>query len=341
MNLGYVAAAAVIITLVLVGAYTLLWHGSGAGAHAQNGTKYRQLFCLDASNNASAMRMAISNGITCFRTDISLNQGEMNFVSNVTKGGGHYLGILDYDTVGASVPCQAGCAWNLTTWNESVRRAIADYPEIQTWEVYNEPLIPEFMGGYDNGSALDYFNMVKSAYIIIKAREPNATVVCFGGAQMFPISTVQKEYAFYQQVWSYGAAQYCDAISLHAYSDPFWNFTQQPYQGYTLAWVYNYTLGAYENLTGKPVWITETGITSNDWFPGLNYSAQKQASYLTQDMGLLASHSFVKRVYWFHLVGLNGKGGDYGLLNSTTLAPKPAWYSFLHFVDNSTGKNVT
>ncbi len=288
--------------------------------------------------NSTAMRIAIDNGITCYRTDISLSQGAINFVSNASKAGAQYLGILDYDTVGAQPSrygCLSGCNWTLNTWNASVANAVADYPSIHEWEIYNEPLIGEFVSGYENGSAINYFNMIKSAYYIIKSRDPNATIVCFGGAQMFPGSTVAVEYAFYQQVWSYGAYKYCNAISLHAYSQPYYNFSQQVGSGYTLRQVFNFTLNLYENLTGKPIWITETGIPSNNWTTGINMSEQNQASYLTQDFRFFASYPFVKRIYWFHLVGYNGKNEDYGLLNMTTLQPKPAWYSFISFLHNS------
>lgn len=301
---------------------------------------YQQAFCLAASDNSTAMDAAVSNGIDCFRDDISLNQADMDFVSNITRKGAQYLGILDYNTVGAHPSpkgCILECNWTSDVWNTSVSKAVADYPEIHTWEIYNEPLVVNFASGYENRSALDYFNMIKSAYQIIKKNNPNSTVVCFGGAELFPFSSVEVEYWFYQKVWSYGVANYCDAVSLHMYTQPYYNLSQQiSSSGATLVQELNYTLNLYENLTHKPVWITETGIPSNNWTAGLNLSEQKQASFLTQDFNFFASYKFVKRIYWFHLAG-GGNDGDFGLLNSTTLQPKPAWYSFLYFYHNSTG----
>ncbi len=93
----------------------------------------------------------------------------------------------------------------------------------------------------------------------------------------------------------------------------------------TVAEEYNYSLGLYENLTGKPVWVTETGIPSNGQ-PGLSEAAQ--ASFLRQDIILLSSHPYVSRIYWFNIQG-SGNGLDYGLLNSTTSVPKPAWIQLL------------
>ena len=104
-----------------------------------------------------------------------------------------------------------------------------------------------------NGSAYNYYVIIKSASGIIKAREPNAKIVCFGGA---PIADYQAM-LWYRQVWSYGAAKYCDAISIHAY----------PYGPELLsstqitAWMAS--IQAYENFTHKPIWITEFGMPSS------------------------------------------------------------------------------
>jgi hypothetical protein len=305
--------------------------------------KFSQQFCLNGDQNATVMRYAIANGVKCFRADIYNSEGEITFVANATKAGAQYIGILDYATVGAQPSisgCISGCNWTLDTWNASIATAVADYPEIHVWEIYNEPLGANFASGYENRNASHYFNMIKSAYSIIKNNNPNATIVCFGGAQMFSSvfssNSVQNEFLFYQQVWKYGAAKYCDAISLHAYNQPYYNFSQIVDNGETLEQSYNNTLNMYENLTGKPIWITETGIPSNNWTAGINYSEQKQAAFLRQDFDFFASHQFVKRIYWFHLIGYANRGEDYGLLNMTTMQPKPAWYSFLYFVDNET-----
>jgi putative glycosyl hydrolase len=303
-----------------------------------NEVQFSQRFCLAGAQNSTAVQFALAAGVTCFRSDVYLNHAATSFIANLTDAGAQYLGILDYATVGAQPSpqgCISGCNWTLDTWNASVANAVVEDPEISTWEIYNEPLITNFVGGYENGSALNYFNMIKSASSIIKSRNPNATVVCFGGAQLFPLSTVQIEYQFYKQVWSYGASRYCDAISIHAYTLPYYSLSQEAYSNATLEQEYSFVLDLYENMTGKPVWITETGAPSNNWASGLNYSEQNQASFMRQDMEFFISYPFVKRVYWYALLD-SGSGADFGLLNMTTLEPKPAWYSFLYFAKNST-----
>ncbi len=299
---------------------------------------YSQQFCLNAVSNITAMRMATSSGVKCFRTDISLNESEASYVSNITYQGGSFLGILDYETVSAhpstEYGCMGNCNWTLNEWNSSVANAVKEYPEVKTWEIWNEPLVPLFMDGYENGSAFNYYEMAKSASLIIKKNDPSSTIVCFGGAEL---AFNEQEYQFYSSAWGYGMSQYCDAISLHAYTGYYYNLNQS-LGNFTLYQDFNFTLNLYENLTQKPIWITETGIPSNNWTPGAELSEQKQASFLSQDFSFFSNYPFVKRVYWFNLLGSTEGGADYGLLNATNLRPKPSWYSFLYFLDNSTNR---
>ena len=88
---------------------------------------FSQSFCVNADLNKTAMDFALKSGLTCFRTDIALNNKTENFVENITKNGGTYLGILDYQTVGAQPSangCTSGCNWTLNTWNASVYNAL-------------------------------------------------------------------------------------------------------------------------------------------------------------------------------------------------------------------------
>jgi hypothetical protein len=330
----------IISALIIV----MLMPASGAGQHGapSKGGKFLQSFCMNAGN-ASAMLIAIGNGIICYRTDISLTPGAMDFISNASSRGAQFLGILDYATLGVRIQngtCISLCNWTLNDWNATVENALMDYPEIHTWEIWNEPVVQIFQSGYENGSAKNYFNMIKSASVIIKAKYPNDTIVCFGGAQLYPIDQVQIEYTFYRQVWNYGASKYCDAVSLHAYTQPYYNFSQNTFYNVTMQQVYNSTLNLYENMTKKPIWITETGIPSNNWTVGVNYSEQKQASFLTQDFDFFTSYPFVKRIYWFHLADSYSQSDNFGVLNYT-LKPKPSWEAFLYFSKNGTSPNAT
>ncbi|MDE1861128.1 MAG: cellulase family glycosylhydrolase [Candidatus Micrarchaeota archaeon] len=338
-------AIAVISAVALIGLFYYVYYkgpGPSSGITSipplPNGINQAsgQQYCINGVTNNTIFQYMSDNGIKCFRIDIYLNQNESSFVSNSTSAGAQYLGILDYATVGAQPSrsgCISGCNWTLSDWNASVANAVMEYPEVNTWEIYNEPLAGLFVSGYDNGSALNYFNMIKSAYTIIKGKEPNATIVCFGGAEMFPGISVEYEYPFYRQVWQYGASKYCDAVSLHTYSAQYYDLGQAVAPNLTLGQFYNITLYIYENLTKKPVWITETGVPSNNWTAGVSLSEQKQASFLTEDMNFFRQYPYVRRVYWFDAADRAGSGADYGLINAT-LRPKPALQAFLYFSRN-------
>ncbi|MDE1861155.1 MAG: hypothetical protein KGH72_05590 [Candidatus Micrarchaeota archaeon] len=288
--------------------------------------------CFNSAANITAMRMAIYNGITCFRMDMHVNSpSDAAYIQNTSAMGAEWLGILDYATV-------SGQNWTLSDWNTSVSEAIVQYPQIHEWEIWNEP--DNFRSTYQDWNATRYFYMMRSASVIIKSRYPNDTVVCFGGASTHPITgpnnmdTVEYEYIFYQQAWDEGASRYCDAISLHPYDDYMqYNISKLGYNGtgLTMAGEWNYSLNLYENLTHKPIWITETGLESPNSYSD-NY---EQPLYMRQAVGLLSSHPYVKRIYWFQLASY--PTFQWGLINLwPQFRPRPAWYIYINYSKNGT-----
>ncbi|MGC8586543.1 MAG: glycosyl hydrolase [Candidatus Micrarchaeia archaeon] len=277
--------------------------------------------------NESSELYALHHGVKYFRTDIDNSKSQEALLAmEHSMYNASYLGILDYETLPGG---SSNKNWSLNEWNESIERAISAYPWISTWEIWNEPLVKQFQTGYMNGSAYNYYVIIKSASEIIKAREPNATIVCFGGA---PIADYQAM-LWYKQVWGYGAAKYCDAISLHAY----------PYGPELLsstqvkAWMAS--IQAYENFTNKPIWITEFGMpSSSEEIPG--FTQHLEESFLEQGLGLFNRMSYIKRVYWYDLWGLSdgALGNNFGLLNLTnpnSNITSQAWPVFLKAYSNS------
>ena len=301
------------------------------------------IFGVAATTNASALKYSISSEIDYFRTDIGNNRNQERLIQNVTSAGGHYVGILDYVTVGASPSpngCFSGCNWTLGDWNASVENAVESYPEIHVWEIWNEPQFTEWQSGFLNGSVYNYYLMLKSAYKIIKAHNSSDIVLCLGGDNVYGSGGYPSysDYVWAQQLWNYGAANYCDAISLHIYTSFTYLMTNNAYNSnQTLGNILNDTLSAYENMTGKPIWITEIGIPSNNGTGTpvyLNDSTQKQSLFLNQTYSLLLSKPYVKGIFWFNLVGYVHPPYeiDFGLLNATTLKPKPSFYDLVRFV---------
>ncbi|MDE1834373.1 MAG: hypothetical protein KGH64_03485 [Candidatus Micrarchaeota archaeon] len=280
--------------------------------------------CFNSAGNLTAMGMAVDNGINCFRTDIGINsQYGSQYISATSGMGAQWLGILDYATVN-------GLNWTLSDWNASVSAAISQYPEIHAWEIWNEP--DYFRSAYQDWNATHYYYMMRSASTIIKSKYPNDTVVCFGGAAIHAITganhTVDSEYQFYKQAWDDGASQYCDAISIHAYGDGGqYNFSTLGYDsnGLTLAGEWGYALNLYENLTHKPIWVTEIGYEAG------NLTAQdiQQPKFMEQSLNLLSSYPFVKRIYWFQLA--NYPTYPWGLIEMPGMQLNPAWYIYINF----------
>ncbi len=269
--------------------------------------------------NESSEITALKAGVRNFRTDITLSASQIRLMDyEHERYNASYLGILDYDTLPGGSQDKN---WSLSMWNESVKAAVEAYPWISEWEIWNEPWVKQFQTGMVNGSAYNYFLIIKAAANAIRSLEPNATIVCFGGA---PIGSPQI-FEWYAEVWSYGAWKYCNAVSVHAYlpSPIVTNFSDEWAQ----------YLNAYENLTHKPIFITEFGFpASSKLIPG--YSQKSQMEFMEEGLDTFSSLPYIKQVYWYDLWGLSdgALGNDYGLLNLTNPSngtPNLAWYTFL------------
>ena len=160
--------------------------------------------------------------------------------------------------------------------------------------------------------------MLKDTYNIVKQHDASDIVIAFGGNDFFDPtqlalyntgSFADASYRNAAQVWAYGAANYCDAISLHAYADNTgnaWLLNETPTRNgvtskFTIQQLWNGSIKAYEQLTGKPIWFTETGepIDSppNDSTPPtISNSLQKQAVFLNQTFNLLSSIHLLEQI---------------------------------------------
>ena len=237
-----------------------------------------------------------------------------------------------------------GTNWTLPQWDQYVTTVVNDFPNVHVWEVGNEVLSGQvqYNTGYlaQGNLSLAYYNILKDAYTIVKQHDPSDTVIAFGGQDIFDETDLAQydagnfKDASYQnaaQVWADGAANYCDAISLHCYGDntgAAWLPNETvTYNGVTstitLQQIWDGEINEYEQLTNKPIWFTETGepIDSppNDATPPvIPNSEQKQAAFLEQTFTFLSSFSFTKAIFWFKLVGPSEYFNNNGVLAYTT-----------------------
>ncbi|MFI5412601.1 MAG: glycosyl hydrolase [Candidatus Micrarchaeales archaeon] len=289
-----------------------------------------------------AMNMSMKAKAKNFRVEI-LTQNQTNsdpvlavnapyeemMVANYIAHGAKVLGVLGSDLIPIKI-------WTLNDWNSTIANELSAYPTVNAFEIQNEPWNPKFQSGYSNGNAIHEFYLIASASNAIRAMHPKATVVCFGGASIAD-STQQK---WYKTIWNMGASQYCNAISLHAYTLVPLNSTIGANGFTTYRWWSN-QLDYWHNMTQKPIWITETGYLSNYSISGVyqrGFSNKTQLQYMRQSYALFNSTPYVKRVYWFVIRAqapcLNWGGGqcvDKGLLNNRTYAKKPAWYQYVNY----------
>jgi hypothetical protein len=238
------------------------------------------------------------------------------------------------------VPAQnamvSSCGWSLQDWDANVSRLVKDFPNVHAWEIWATPEWTQ--GGYlccnKDVSLLAhrYFDMLKDAYQIIKAHDPNDTVMALSvNLYHYTYSRTAWIRQFVEEVWKLGGANYCDAISFSAYTD------NEPWETDRPGNVWLAQLEEFEALTGKPVWITDTSMPSNDPIHG--GTPESQATFLTQTFTFFSQYPYVKVIIWGCLYAEDESGFDYGLLTLGPVsqqAPKPAYYAFQHFTKKQT-----
>ena len=342
---AYIILAALVIIAAAAAALLL----SASQAHSASRSASIVFGADGGSMNYSQMAYARSLGIRYDRLDIEMNGSFHSYVENLTKNNISVLGIIDYRTMNVSfspsskgLSCASNCNWTLGEWNSTVSNVVRAYPMIHVWEIWNEPQFPEFQDGFNNGSVHNYYLMLKSAYTRIKAYNPNDTVLCLGGDNIYEGGGTPWMYGYYwaEQLWGYGAGKYCSAISLHAYTGFEYLPSQVPYgSSRSVGSVFNQSLSMYENLTGKPIWITEVGMPSNNLTeiaPGLTSSYAKQSEFLNQTFSLFASKPYVAGIFWFNINGYIDRPYNLSMgLFTKNFTPKPALYAFRSYEDKN------
>jgi hypothetical protein len=195
--------------------------------------------------------------------------------------------------------------FTLEDWNKSVTRYVAQYAnEVDAWEIWNEPANPKLnwillnltISGPDGviqenlTRVVDfYYNMTATAHEIIKQYDPNATIVLFGGLNLYsggdPNLTLDEEFA--RQLEAKDVLQFGDAIAVHAY--PWGNRPSSDWESQ-----YNASLEYYRGLftnSSVEIWVTETGQNITD----LGGIGQLQAQYLNKCLDFFSGR--VSRVF--------------------------------------------
>jgi len=198
------------------------------------------------------------------------------------------------DSAGRGVPINASNPWAQYVYRAVSRykpggilaqqRGFADGAGIRVWEIWNEPDLPLFW----QGGSEAYARLLKTAAIIIKTLDPEATVM-FGGLlyatddnflshilQHFKADALRGQYNWF-----------FDAVAIHGYDDP-WR------SGWLAKFVRD-TLTGYE--LERPIWVNETGVSVWNDYPGPVWAANSQERIRLATTKQQASYLIMSAVY--------------------------------------------
>lgn len=166
---------------------------------------------------------------------------------------------------------------SLAEWTKYVESEVKALPNVDAWEVHNEPEMTWWGGPTP---APEYIRMAKEAHRIIKAANPNALVV--GPA----VGATAGGIKYLKQLIDGGVLDYLDAISFHYY-------------------IFHKNLdveGIKKVVAGrKPLWITETGWTVADQAGGEAAQAKYVREYYDPEKGKLGSDPAIRVIFNYEL----------------------------------------
>jgi hypothetical protein len=193
----------------------------------------------------------------------------------------------------------------------------ARYPQIQAWEVWNEPNLSYFWRPAPNPEA--YAALLQIAYSAIKIANPSATVLLGGLSSVAGTGYYDSILPgdFLNRIYQQGEKPF-DVVAIHPYGvgDPI------SYLGNRIQDIRE-VMDA-QNDAAKKIWVTEIG-----WYtqgPGA-IDENTQAENVCRARSVFERFSSVERVYWYELqdgaASSNDPEQNYGLFHFDG-TPKPA-----------------
>jgi hypothetical protein len=159
---------------------------------------------------------------------------------------------------------------------------------IKYWEVWNEP--DEMKYNVLNGSAEDYFDLLKRVSTAIRNNDPSAKVVSAATANITADGVAKWEWL--KRLIDLGLSQYADVLNIHYYADM--EIELSSIGGPTV------------KKAGMPVWVTETGKSGQG----------SQKSYFDSNMPYMDKSIAPERIYWYCYV--QGEGANEEVIPSDT-----------------------
>jgi hypothetical protein len=215
---------------------------------------------------------------------------------------------------------------NPDDYGRALARYAALWPDVDGWEVWNEPDLAQFW--QPSPDPARYAALLRSAYTNVKRANPNARVVV-GGPEFVDTDWIG-------QLYNNGIHGYFDVMAVHPYMAPA-DLPPETDTGNQWSILHTTDLLALMESKGdgnKPVWFTEFGWSSHpntggeaNWNRGVTEA--QQADYLTRSLRLI-NQTWPGRVQvaiWYNSRQKNPSTNDihqqgYGMMRRD-FTPKP------------------
>ena len=234
--------------------------------------------------------------------------GFLNYDDAVTRAhdaGLNILGLLAYNPAWFKGKNPSLDDW-IGDWQLYVQNVVTRYGrqrgQIKHWEIWNEPNLKVY--GYENGlySVQDYARLLRASYDVIRAVDPDATIVLGGLANIW--SEVPEHYYdtfdYLEQLGTLGAWRYFDAINIHAYrpGPPEGSF-QRRERFMDLRGELDELDRLMYSFGTKAIWFTEVSWGAHTGPYGVD--EYTQAFYLVRLYALALQHPRVEKIFWYGL----------------------------------------
>lgn len=208
---------------------------------------------------------------------------------------------------------------NPKDFEDFLAAAIARYPDIPAWEIWNEPNVPNF--SQPTVDPAKFVELLAAAHRA-KEREGSSAAIVSGGLLWIGLADTKQ---FFERMVDLHAFDYVDGFAIHPYSamapdQPGSAFLELPYFHDRLEQI------------GKPnmgIWVTEYGAptsTSSSEY-AVSLTPAGQADRLRQAYALAARWPWVKNLTWYEFQDLCVDPADvtcnFGLVHQD-MSPKPA-----------------
>ncbi|KDA52855.1 hypothetical protein EG19_09425, partial [Thermoanaerobaculum aquaticum] len=207
-------------------------------------------------------------------------------------------------------------------WADYVFQTVSRYKDqIQYWEVWNEPDLQSFWAG----TPAQYAELLAVTYDAVRRANPQAKVVLGGLA----LDGTYRDANFLTEILFdtfYPAARYFDVMNFHHYGSREEAQQKMEYVRHALAQV---------GAGNKPIWITETGYSSdpslqnNPDYQGL----EGQAQWLRDMIPYLLDNLRADKVFWYRLYDYpagfrpDDRSRFHGLIDNQG-NPKPSYFAY-------------